>query len=385
MTVRPEPGFPIGRRRLLGLIVGVGVVGSAAACAPAPSPTPKPAAPPPAPTSPPTGSSPPPASKPTVAPSPAKAATAPPVAKAMVKWKHAHVPLLIHSTFMEMGKEKGYFAEQGIDIEFSSIQDGVTALKGVVSGEIDSAGATPSASMIAIGEGASLKLIGTVLPKVTNYLYAKTDIKTMQDLYGKSVGVGSTGAFLHSLGTGAMRRAGLDPDKVNWVTIGTSNDVWTALVAQKLDAGVSNFDVYIELPKYPYLHVVASYAEALPHLLYDAIQVTDKTLAERKDVVVRTMTAMTKGARYAVEHKDEFAALAKRLTARDDVAVNHIHENYVKNHLVETNFGLTSEAIAFTQQFTVDSGQQKEVYPYTRVATEDIAKAVIASLGEHKY
>lgn len=385
MTARSEPGIPIGRRRLLELIVGAGVLGSAAACAPAPSPTPKPAAPPPAPTSASTSSSPPPASKPTGAPSPAKAATAPPTAKAAVKWKHAHVPLLIHSAFMEMGKEKGYFAEQGIDIEFSSIQDGVTALKGVVSGEIDSAGATPSASMIAIGEGAPIKLIGTVVAKVTNYLYAKTDIKSMQDLYGKNVGVGSTGAFLYSLGTGAMKRAGLDPDKVNWVTVGTSNDVWTALVAQKIDAGVSNYDVYIELPKYPYLHVVTSYAEALPLLLYDAFQVTDKTLAERKDVLVRTMTAMTKGVRYAIEHKNEFAALAKRLTARDDAAVNQIHDAYLKNHIIETNLGLTAEAVAFTQQFSIDAGQQKEALPYTRVATEDIAKAVIASLGEHKY
>lgn len=357
-------------------------LGLLVACS-APTPQPTASAPTKAPTQP--AAAKPPASA-NQSPSPAPAKTAAPTAKpARASFKLALTSHQIDSAFQLMAKEKGFFDEQGIDIDQPALQSGDILLKGVIAGEYDAGSPGPSVVFAAVANGAPLKIIGTDFAKVTQFLFAKDDIKSLQDLYGRSVGVAAIGAYLYALVAGAMKQQGLDPDKVNWLNVGGSPEVFAALVGGKVDAGVSSLEFIRDLEKYPGIHAVLGFGEALPNYLRNGLFTTDKVLADRKDVVARAMTAYVKGIRYALDNKDEFVALSKKITGRDDDTISWTYDQYIKNQLVEPNFRVTREAIQFTQQVAVDTGQMQAVIPFEKVATDDIQKVVIANLGEWRY
>ena len=140
------------------------------------------------------------------------------------------------TAFQLMAQEKGYFQELNIDFEPVGVTSGDNMLRGVLAGEFDSGDFGPSITFPAIAQGAGLKLIGTNNPRVPHVLFGKKEINDLRDLYGRLVGVAAPGAFLHALITATMVKEGLDPERVQWVNIGASPDVFRAMVGGKIDS-----------------------------------------------------------------------------------------------------------------------------------------------------
>jgi NitT/TauT family transport system substrate-binding protein len=115
--------------------------------------------------------------------------------------------------------DKGYFAEQGIEIEIVKAGGGV-ATPALISGEMQystSAAAALSAMLL----GAPLKIIYTNADKTNYGLYATTpDVRTLGDLVGKTVGVQSRGDTMEIAARMALAQNGVDPDAVSYLAVG---------------------------------------------------------------------------------------------------------------------------------------------------------------------
>jgi NitT/TauT family transport system substrate-binding protein len=162
--------------------------------------------------------------------------------------KAAHVPL-INFAALYVGIEKGYFREQGIQVDLDRVKSGVDAMAFLASGQLD-------VGAIGMGAGAftaferqmDLKIVATAASQpsqgspvyilVRKALWDQGSIRKVTDLKGKKVGIaggpGSTGAFFVAK---ALKAAAMPISEIEIVNLANA-DIPLALEKGAVDAGL---------------------------------------------------------------------------------------------------------------------------------------------------
>ena len=117
-----------------------------------------------------------------------------------------------------VAQAKGFFREEGLDVELIVMRGARSGVQAVVSGDVQFVLAM-GAALPAIWSGADLKVLAQMTNMLPFSLIVRPEIRRVEDLRGKKIGasVGSTTyALVHEL----LRSKGLDPDKsVEYVNI----------------------------------------------------------------------------------------------------------------------------------------------------------------------
>ena len=102
--------------------------------------------------------------------------------------------------------------------------------------------------IIGAAEGADLLAIGSPQSKINYVLVGATDIQSVEDLEGRTIGMSGPAGFDALLTRFSLRDAGLDPESdVNFVQIGGSPDRAAALLAGRVDAATIGLDDWFDL------------------------------------------------------------------------------------------------------------------------------------------
>jgi NitT/TauT family transport system substrate-binding protein len=126
----------------------------------------------------------------------------------------------------EVARAGGHFAQQGLDVELVYTRGGNAAMQALVGGAVDYAATSLDVALQAFGRGADIRRFATTgrLPlfaAITSPRRAN-DIQRIEDLAGKTVGVSALGNADHALMLFLLRRAGVEPTKVQFATMGTN-------------------------------------------------------------------------------------------------------------------------------------------------------------------
>jgi NitT/TauT family transport system substrate-binding protein len=194
-----------------------------------------------------------------------------------------------------LGRDKGIYQSEGIDLQMilvtSPVQ--VTAL---TTGDIDFSGAQ-SQVLAGAARGLPVKVIGFITTKPSFWLIAKPEIKSMNELRGKTVGVTAIGSSTDTLARALIGKSGLAADKdVTFFGTGTTSNILTALKGGSIDAGVLSppFNAMAKLMGFRNLAYFGDHFEQS----LSGIGTSDKLLKERPDVVRRLLRATLKGLRF---------------------------------------------------------------------------------------
>lgn len=159
----------------------------------------------------------------------------------------SHAPLFV-------AKEKGFFAEQGLDVRLIGPADPADPPKLVAAGHADMAITYQPAFLEQVDRGLPLIRIGTLIDKPLDCIVVLKDspIKSITDLKGKRIGYSSGGAQNIMLKT-MLEKNGLSLKDVQHINV--HYDLTQALLSRKVDAvtGVMRtFEVIqMELAKHP--------------------------------------------------------------------------------------------------------------------------------------
>ncbi len=137
--------------------------------------------------------------------------------------------------------EEKLFERRGIDLVHVYIASSSIVLPAVLTREVDFATLSGEAVVRAYHQGAkSLTIVGTQVDKFTFSLYTRPEIKTPQDLRGKTLGVSRFGGSLDISLRYGLQRVGLDPkrDKITLVQAGGMPEIMAALTSGKLDGAM---------------------------------------------------------------------------------------------------------------------------------------------------
>lgn len=157
-----------------------------------------------------------------------------------------YIPVTIYAP-LYVADAKGYFAEEGIDIELMPVQGGSDNVVQVGAGNFDVAGGGISAGMWNAADRGiefeiALPLHAERPPLTTPLVVSKTrfdngEITSVADLAGKKVSVNATGAATEYWLQKALEQGGLTLDDVELTAVGF-REVAAALENGSLDAGM---------------------------------------------------------------------------------------------------------------------------------------------------
>ncbi|HMA80447.1 MAG TPA: ABC transporter substrate-binding protein, partial [Candidatus Binatia bacterium] len=102
----------------------------------------------------------------------------------------AHLPIWV-------GKDAGYFAKFGMNVEPIHIRGGALITMGIMSGQLQFSGAGAESAVAARVEGGDIVLLACPVDSDPVYFVARPEIKSPADLKGKSTAVTRLGSTTH--------------------------------------------------------------------------------------------------------------------------------------------------------------------------------------------
>src|SRR5437870_7405989 len=155
--------------------------------------------------------------------------------------KLAYCSQLLCGVPYEVARSDGHFKAHGLDVQLVYTRGGNAAMQALVGGAVDYAATALDVAVQAyanVGAGIRRFAVTGRLPLFAVVTSPKTtsQIQSIKDLEGRTVGVSALGNADHSLTLYLLKQAGADAQKVQFTTIGVN--LLEALRQGQIDAGV---------------------------------------------------------------------------------------------------------------------------------------------------
>lgn len=208
---------------------------------------------------------------------------------------------------------KGYYTQEGLDVERVNAQ-GSVATAALLSGSANIS-TSSSAALSAILRGASLKIVYTMMDRPNYQIWSTSpELKTLQDLKDKNVGVQTRGDTYEIAVRLTLRSAGLSPDWVAYTPIGAGAAARAIIESGKLPAvaiAKEDVDLLAGSPALQRGHMIVNTFETI-RMPYTGAAVSDKFLTDHPDVIKRYLVATMKGLRYVRAFRAQTNAILKK-------------------------------------------------------------------------
>jgi ABC-type nitrate/sulfonate/bicarbonate transport system substrate-binding protein len=208
--------------------------------------------------------------------------------------------------------QKGYFAAEGLDVEFV-FAGGGTAVPALMSGTVDGS-ASGAAALSAILRGAPLRVVLVFTESPAYQVWAQPDIHSLADLKGKNVGVNTRGDTFEIAMRLALQAAGIPPDSVGYTPVGFGSQVSAAFDSGALSAAIitsGNVIQMRQLGQFKNAHMIADFYGKV-HMPWNAFAMSEKVLYGNPVLAKKMLRAIVKGARYMKVFKSEAIAMTEK-------------------------------------------------------------------------
>src|SRR3954465_14301242 len=233
-----------------------------------------------------------------------------------------------------VARAKGFFKQQGADVTgILSSDGGGTTVRTMLGGNLAYGEINPTATVIAIQQGADLKIISDNVQTVAEFIWAvKPDslIKTAADLKGKKIGYTNPRSTSQALAILVLENAGLKPSDAELVKTGGFGEGIVALDLGAVDITPIPEPLWWQHQN-KYRAVVRA-SELLPPLDNVVGVTTGKAAAARGDFIRAVIRARRQAVDYMYANPDEAADIvAKAYNLSPDVAKSAL-KNLLGSH-----------------------------------------------------
>jgi NitT/TauT family transport system substrate-binding protein len=200
---------------------------------------------------------------------------------------------------MALAQKRGFLKEEGIEAEIIRVTGGATAAA-MTSGDLDyGTGMTLGGSM----SGLPVKVVACFVPAPVFALVARPEIKSMQELKGKTVGISTFSGLSIFAARVIGKHFGLDPDRdMKFVAVGAVEGRFIRLTQGLLDAAVLAPPLDSEAKKKGF-NVLAR-ADEILIFPETGLVAGVKKIQEKPDEIKRVIKAGIKANRYIRGNRD---------------------------------------------------------------------------------
>jgi ABC-type nitrate/sulfonate/bicarbonate transport system substrate-binding protein len=319
----------------------------------------------------------------------ASAATSPPQQALSVGVLESQSPMPL--TLRTLINAKGYFRDFGIDPQMLSVTPGKSFEGAFPQRQADICIFSACTQLFAaIEKGADLKVLAGANLKGQQALFSKNPaIQSVRDLEGRTIGVGPVGAQLYQATAALLKKKGVDLGKVKFADIGSSEDVFRAVLAGTVDAGRGECDVFGMLDRLG-IHMLkdGDYAVELPEYTWQVSFTSPAIIGAKREALVRTLAAYGKAYRYLQNpgSRDDFLnayPVGIHATDRDEAMTRAVSMwNYLQTRKpYAEDLVLSKERVDYMQKLNIELGVQKRMLPYEQLVDTSVAREAAARLS----
>ncbi len=231
-------------------------------------------------------------------------------------------------------QEKGYYREEGLEVDVKAGGPNIIASQIVGSGGATVGNDDNGTVLDAIAKGQPLVIYGTIFQKSPYSVMSRPEkpVKTLEDFAGKTVALTpATRPQLDPL----LKAAGVDLGSIRFVPAGPDP---TQLVKGQADAYFGYATAQGVALEEQGIEIVTTYLNDLGLPNYGNVLITKReTLEQQKDLLVRHLRGSIKGWEYAIANPDEMGRLVatkygpKGLKESTEILVNRAQAPLVKH------------------------------------------------------
>jgi NitT/TauT family transport system substrate-binding protein len=227
-----------------------------------------------------------------------------------------------------VAKAKGYFAEEGLDVEMITTNGSGPDIKALIAGEVDFTFTPGDSVMLAYQEGKRVVIVMTGFRRLLINWAMHKDVarakgivestplaQKLKALKGLTVGVTQAGALTAHLATFVIRRAGYVPQQdVNIIPIGSGPTWLAALENRKVDVALTATPVPETAISQGFAMMFIDNAKgedpSIPEFLMECLITRPDVIEKNPDLVRQMVRALTKGNKWALSNSSEQVAEA---------------------------------------------------------------------------
>ncbi|MGM1048019.1 MAG: ABC transporter substrate-binding protein [Bacillota bacterium] len=259
---------------------------------------------------------------------------------------------------VSFGAEKGFFKEEGLDVEFISTKDPIA---GLTSKDIDVVDVATTTAIVAAGKGAPIKIVSSMFrTKGPFYLITSPGIDRVEDLKGKKVGVAVFGSGLEVYTRVILEKHGINANDVTLVANSTHQAAYASLETGQVDATIIHEPFASLVEKEGKGKIIATGWDYLPTFHTGVLAARQGILQDKPELVEKLIRAYFKSQEYAKSHPEEFKEYyLKNIDIDPDVLDQSLKREDV---LWENNPDVNVDALNDTQKIQKELGFQDEIY-----------------------
>jgi ABC-type nitrate/sulfonate/bicarbonate transport system substrate-binding protein len=227
------------------------------------------------------------------------------------------------STFA-LARDRGYYRQEGLDVQLVLIQSAL-GMQALLGGNIKFSTAGGS-GILPILRGAPVKFVFTTFNRPMYWLYAKPEIRSVENLKGKKVGVSGLGSGPDSLLREILKKHGLEGGRdVVILPVGSGTGRFFALQAGSVDAAMLSVPANLLAQDAGFRELVSFLNEEWIEL-QGTVNVTDQLLATDPILVEKFLRATLKGFMHFRDLRAQSIANLARFLRTKEESVARIYD-----------------------------------------------------------
>ena len=256
----------------------------------------------------------------------------------------------------DVGIQQGIFKKHDIDIETITLAGSAKQHQAMTSGSTDIALGSGT-DMQFVAKGAPEKAVAVMAgPPVNMFVItgAKSGIKDVSDLKGKTIGVSTMGSLTYWLAIQFMKHQGWPDDAIKIVPMGNIQAEAAAFSAGNLDAAVASLEGGLTMESKGEAHLFKSFDFVSPFLVH-VFFATDELMTKHPDTLKRYLKGWFETVAYAKTHKDDTLRITREITRLPPEEASRVYDVITPTLADDGHFD--SKAVDVVKQSMVDLGQ----------------------------
>jgi ABC-type nitrate/sulfonate/bicarbonate transport system substrate-binding protein len=192
-----------------------------------------------------------------------------------------------------VAKERGFFREEGLDVELIVMQ-AIQTIQATLGNSTQFASATGSAVSAAV-RGAGIRVILAVTDRPSFDLIVQPNITSVQQLRGKKIGTGGVGSLAEILTRQILLAHGVRPEEVAILATGPSHVTYMALKSRVIDAAPLQMPLTFTAQDEGFRKLVD--AGSVYRTVQGGLAATKVMLSEQPELVTKVVRALLRAIR----------------------------------------------------------------------------------------
>jgi len=252
--------------------------------------------------------------------------------------------------------DNGLFDKYGIKVNPVFIQGTPISLAALSTDELQFLYCAADSTIPGMAAGVDAKLVASPLVGLPWVLLTRKDIKKIEDLKGKSIGVTRPGDLSFRLSRVLLKHFNLTEEEVKIRPIGGSQpERYNAMMQDIIQALLITPPLDVRGKKDGF-NVIYNMNELKMAFIYSSLHTNSKTLKERPALVQRSVAAMADAIHFVEKNPEKAkASVAKILKLNDPEALQSAYNAYAKS-LVNRRITVPANAVAEAVEIAREAG-----------------------------